>query len=281
MLQILAKVDGGSALLTNFHSSNEYRSILHASIDKFSGAGQIDFGLVLRGKFPIALEYMGAGERMFILSGTSGVYIKYGEKTNQKLGEQIKIKIPSISISFDSNVYGYYEREASFVGKVNPHVTRIQMENVVTAMAMVYHPVIRQYIEGGDGIVGVAPGIYERLGGDPLKIALYMLQCDQLMPTIDWATGEVLKTKSGDLVLQPFYRICGFSSQHTAQVVQERFGLVISEDYQLTAYTPGKLREWWENRDKLIECLQAGTCAVLGSSGSDFEPAFDLFTAPM
>ncbi|MHA1672353.1 MAG: hypothetical protein ACTSYI_01875 [Promethearchaeota archaeon] len=241
----------------------------------FSDTGQIDFSAVLLNQFPLALEFMGAGEKMWVRNGKSGKLIDYGFKTDGKLIEQLLMYFPTISVALDATVHTWYDTNGAHVGKDNPSITPIQFNALLTAMALVYHPAIRPYIEAARSNIFTNPEIM----GDPLKIALYMLQCDVPMPAIDWMTGETLKNKDGTEIMQPFYQLCGFSSLHTAQIVQDRFGVNINADFTLNEYTTVRLQTWWERRNLLIACLQAGNSAP--GAGTTIQPAFDLFTNPM
>ncbi len=261
-LMILAKFPGGSALISTFHSSKNMQSLMHNSKQGFEKTGQVDFGLVLASFFPLSFEFMGAGEKMW--SPSRKVYFDYGVHTDEKLEKQILAYLSTISVSYDSSVYNWYNTKAEFVGKINPSITIQQAQNLISTIALAYHPTIRTLIED------VCPGIYyvaPSIPNDPLRVALYLLRWNGEIPVIDWNTGNLMQ------ITQPFYQVCGFSSPHTAQIMQQRFGLLINEDFSLNSFTTTELGTWWIRRDILISCFRAGTC-----SDPEIQPVFDLYT---
>ncbi|MHA1673747.1 MAG: hypothetical protein ACTSYI_08960, partial [Promethearchaeota archaeon] len=268
-LEYLQKSNGGAPMMTNFHSSKEFQSLMHASIDRFEETGQIDFSLILLSVFPMAYEYMGAGRTLWVNERDRD----YGVSTVEKILEQIKLKFPSIAVAYDTRVYDWYKTDPSAfdLSRNCPVITNIQNQNLVKAMALVYHPDIRPFIEA------ISPTIYENLNGDPLKIALYLLNSEVEMPMIDWNTGEAVRNKAGEYVTMPFFQLCGFSNSHVAKIVQMNFGLIII-DSTLVGYTCSGLENWWKNRDVLIECLRRGSWSY---GGPDFQAIFELITSPM
>jgi len=265
---------GTQSLVTNFHSSRDMSSLMHYKKAAFSNTGQIDFSALLMGNFPIAAEFMGAGRTMRVMVDGVLTEINYGDDTNKKIYIQLQKLIPTIAVAYSPSTHQYYADNQDHVGKDCPSITERQFYSLLTAMALVYHPDIRPLIEAA------RPSMYDPSGefkGDPLKIALYMLQCDISMPAIDWTTGEIMKSSSGEQINQPFYQLCGFSSQEMARIVQQRFGLKINEDYTRSRYLSTRLEEWWDNRDILIGWLIDGSCS---SSNSDHQAVFDLISTP-
>ncbi len=252
---------GISNALTELHTSRNMQSLMTPG--KFPDAGQIDFSFTLQGKFTNALELMGAGEKMYVASRRVWD-LTYGVDTDTKIGVQRRdFHIATIAVAYNDAVLDWYDQNARNVGKLCPSLTQDDYHKILTGMALVMHPTMRASIEA------IHPNLYTDMGGDPLKITLFLLGTNQPLPGISLVGSNAA-------TIDTFARLCGFSTHQQAQDIILRFGFASINDIQRLDCTSPELELWWKDRDDLNSFVASG-----GVVPASFQDILDVFQEPM